>query len=111
MLRAPLAERVLLNVNVPRGELRGIRTTVQARRNHITSVSERMDPRGRPYYWIDEAQDDWEPHDQSDYQAVRDGFVSVTPLHPDLTAHAALEDVERLIVGGREALAARAVDE
>jgi 5'-nucleotidase len=97
MLRHPLPGRVFLNVNVPRGAIRGIRPTVQARRNHITAVSERVDPRGRDYYWIDEAQDDWLPHDRSDYQAVRDGYVSVTPLHPDLTAHAALASLERLI--------------
>ena len=41
---------------------------------------------GRPYYWIEEGENDWEPHDRSDYQAVRDGYVSVTPLQPDLTA-------------------------
>ena len=94
LLRQPLPGRTFLNVNVPRGELKGIRTTVQARRNHITAVTARVDPRGREYYWIDEAQDDWEPHDRSDYQAVKDGYVSVTPLHPDLTAHAHLPLVE-----------------
>ena len=69
---------------------KGFRVTVQAQRNHVTKVAERHDPRGRPYYWIEEGQDDWEPHDRSDYQAVRDGYVSVTPLQPDLTAHDAL---------------------
>jgi 5'-nucleotidase len=96
LLRSPLPGRTFLNVNVPRGTVRGVRTTVQARRNHITAVTSRVDPRGREYYWIDEAQDDWEPHDRSDYQAVKDGYVSVTPLHPDLTAHAALDLVEAL---------------
>ena len=75
---------------------RGSRVTVQAKRNHITSVGERHDPKGRPYYWIEEGQDEWEPHDRSDYQAVRDGYVSVTPLQPDLTAHHALAAVEAL---------------
>ena len=67
---------------------------MQARRNHVTNVTARTDPRGRDYFWIDEAQDDWEPHDRSDYQAVRDGYVAVTPLHPDLTHHGALAAVE-----------------
>ena len=70
--------------------------TVTAARNHITSVGERHDPKGRPYYWIEEGEDEWQPHDRSDYQAVRDGYVSVTPLHPDLTAHQALPAVEEL---------------
>jgi 5'/3'-nucleotidase len=96
MLRRPLPARTLLNINVPSGRPKGYRVTVQAKRNHVTSVAERRDPKGRPYYWIEEGQDEWEPHDRSDYQAVRDGYVSLTPLHPDLTAHHALGDVEQL---------------
>jgi 5'-nucleotidase len=96
LLRRPLPARTFLNVNVPRGEPKGIRVTVQAARNHITSVGERHDPKGRPYYWIEEGEDEWQPHDRSDYQAVRDGYVSVTPLQPDLTAHDSLAAVEQL---------------
>jgi 5'-nucleotidase len=96
ILRRPLPARTFLNINVPKGHPKGYRVTVQAKRNHITSVAERHDPKGRPYYWIEEGQNDWEPHDRSDYQAVQDGYVSVTPLHPDLTAHYALEAVEGL---------------
>ena len=96
MLRRPLPARTFLNINVPKGEPKGYRVTVQAKRNHVTSVAERHDPKGRPYYWIEEGQNEWEPHDRSDYQAVRDGYVSVTPLQPDLTAHDALSHVEDL---------------
>ena len=96
ILRAPLPARTFLNINVPKGQPKGYRVTVQAKRNHVTSVAERHDPKGRPYYWIEEGQDEWQPHDRSDYQAVRDGYVSVTPLHPDLTAHHALAAVEGL---------------
>src|SRR5476651_1033514 len=94
ILREPLPGRTFLNINVPKGEPKGYRVTVQAKRNHVTSVAVRHDPKGHPYYWIEEGQNEWEPHDQSDYQAVRDGYVSVTPLHPDLTAHDALAAVE-----------------
>ncbi len=94
ILRDGLPPRTFLNVNVPGGEAKGIRVTVQAKRNHVTSIGERHDPKGRPYYWIEEGQNDWEPHDRSDYQAARDGYVSVTPLQPDLTAHEALGLVE-----------------
>ena len=96
MFRKPLPAWTFLNVNVPKGQPKGYRTTVQARRNHITEVLVRDDPKGRPYFWIDEGQNEWEPHDRSDYQAVRDGYVSVTPLHPDLTAHHALAAVDAL---------------
>ena len=73
LLRQPLAARTFLNINVPHGEPKGYRATVQAKRNHVTSVDERSDPKGRAYFWIEEGQNEWEPHDRSDYQAVRDG--------------------------------------
>jgi len=96
LLQHPLPSRTFLNINLPKGQPKGFRVTVQASRNHITSVGERLDPKGRPYYWIEEGEDAWQPHDRSDYQAVHDGYVSVTPLHPDLTAHQALAAVEEL---------------
>ena len=96
MVKRPLPVRTFLNINVPKGQPKGYRVTVQAKRNHITSVAERHDPKGRPYDWIEEGQNEWEPHDRSDYKAVRDGYVSVTPLQPDLTAHDALSKVEEL---------------
>jgi 5'-nucleotidase len=96
MTQRPLPPRTFLNINVPKGQPRGFRVTVQASRNHVTSVAERHDPKGRAYFWIEEGQDDWHPHARSDYEAVREGFVSVTPLQPDLTAHDALAAVERL---------------
>src|SRR5205823_12636546 len=98
ILRRPLPSRTFLNINVPHGSPAGYRVTVLAKRNHVTSVAERHDPKGRAYYWIEEGQNEWEPHDRSDYQAVRDGYVSVTPLHPDLTAHDALRAVEELSI-------------
>jgi 5'-nucleotidase len=98
VLRRPLPARTFLNINAPKGRPKGFRVTVQAKRNHITSVAERHDPKGRAYFWIEEGQNEWEPHDRSDYQAARDGFISVTPLHPDLTAHHVLADVEDLPV-------------
>jgi 5'-nucleotidase len=95
-----LPKFTLLNINVPMGRNKGFRVTVQARRNHITVVTERLDPRQRPYYWIEEGQNDWEPHDRSDYQAVKDGYISITPLQPDMTAHDALQYLEMLPLVG-----------
>jgi 5'-nucleotidase len=88
--------RTFLNVNVPPGQPRGMRVTVQAKRNHVTMVTERLDPRGKPYYWIEEGEDDWEADERSDYHAVREGFVSITPLQPDLTAPDAMQHAEKL---------------
>src|SRR5687768_12726955 len=98
LLQRPLPLRSFLNINVPRGEIRGTRVTVQAKRNHITKIDRREDPRGRPYFWIEEAMDDWQPHDHSDRQAIEDGYVSVTPLQPDLTDHAARATVGHLVL-------------
>ena len=91
-----ITPRTFLNINVPSGKPKGFRLTVQAKRNHITIVDPRTDPRGQPYYWIEEGENDWEPHDRSDYQAVRNGYVSVTPLQADMTDHEALTKLESL---------------
>src|SRR5215831_695158 len=88
--------QTFLSLNVPSGTPKGFRLTVQARRNHVTTVDERVDPRGRAYYWIEEGENEWEPHDRSDFQAVRDGYISVTPLQPDMTDHNALSALESL---------------
>jgi 5'-nucleotidase len=97
----------LLNINVPARPHKGFRVTVQARRNHVTVVSERIDPRHRAYYWIEEGLNEWEPHDRSDYQAVRDGYISITPLQPDMTAHDALKYLEELPLTSRSPMAGR----
>ena len=93
-----LPSRTFLNINVPRGRTKGFKVTVQARRNHITKVDERVDPRGQRYFWIEEGQNDWEPHDRSDFQAVRDGYISVTPLQPDLTAFSVIPTIEDFLL-------------
>lgn len=104
VLRRGLPPRTFLNVNVPRGIPRGVRVTTQGKRNHVTAVAEKVDPRGQPYYWIEEGLNHWEPHELSDYHAVRAGYISVTPLHPDLTNYAALDHVEDLSLEARGAV-------
>jgi 5'-nucleotidase len=96
VLERGMPKWILLNINTPMGPNRGFRITVQAKRNHVTVIDERVDPRGRAYYWIEEGENEWEPHDRSDYQAVRDGYISITPLQPDMTAYDALTYVEGL---------------
>ena len=97
VLSRGLPSRTFLNLNVPRGTPAGYRVTFQARRNHVTVVDPRVDPRGNAYYWIEEGQNEWEPHDRSDYQAVKDGFISITPLQVDLTAYDDMATVEALM--------------
>src|SRR4029079_14187212 len=96
VLRDRITPQTFLSLNVPTGKPKGFRLTVQAKRNHVTIVDERIDPRGRPYYWIEEGENDWEPHDRSDFPAVRDRSISVTPLRADMTDHEAFERLESL---------------
>ena len=96
LLRHPLGGADLPERQRAAGAIRGYRTCGAGAAQSRDPVSARVDPRGREYHWIDEAQDDWQPHDDSDYQAVVNGLVAVTPLHPDLTAHAQLRRLEAL---------------
>ena len=105
VLRSGLPDRTFLNVNMPKGVPLGFKRTVQGRRNHITKISERVDPRGKPYYWIEEGIDEWSPHDDSDYHAVKQGQVSVSLLSPDMTAHAARGALDQFPLPGDVAFA------
>lgn len=87
-----IPSRTFLNINMPTGTPKGLRVTTQAKRNHVTQIDSRTDPRGNPYYWIEEALDEYHPDSgRSDYEAVMDGYASVTPLQPDMTAYDMLE--------------------
>lgn len=96
VLEKGLPARTFLNINVPRRLTHGFRATVQGTRNHVTKVTQSIDPRGRPYYWIEEGDSEWHPDERSDYHAVKSGWISVTPLHPDLTSRSTLALLETL---------------
>ena len=86
--------RTLLNVNVPglpRSRVRGVRVTHQSRTSYSELYEQRVDPWGRAYYWITgEMTRDFEREPDSDLRALADGYVSVTPLHYDLTCYEAI---------------------
>lgn len=89
-----LPKDVLLNVNVPyrpEGEIRGLRITRQGLRVYRDLLDARQDPRGRPYYWIGGEAPTGVPEDGTDFGALAEGYVSITPLHLDLTAHQTME--------------------
>ncbi len=96
VLSKGIPPRSFLNINVPTGIPKGLRVTTQAKRNHVTQIDSRTDPRGNAYYWIDEALDEYHPDSgRSDYEAVMEGYASVTPLQPDMTAYDMLERLVR----------------
>ncbi len=86
----------LFNVNIPAlppSEIRGIRVTTLGRRRYADSITRARDPSGREYFWIGGGVVHWRGDQASDFQAVADGYVSVTPLHLDLTNYELLEDI------------------
>ena len=85
ILRDGLPKGVFLNVNVPLGDLRGVRATRQGTRSYRAAVLERLDPSGRPYFWIAGADTTPAGESDGDHLAIAEGFISVTPLHADLT--------------------------
>ncbi len=93
-----LPDDTILNVNVPNlpiKEIKGIRVTKQGKRIYEGLVTEKIDPRGRKYYWIGGDDLGFLEEEGSDFEAVNRGFVSVTPLHLDLTNYRALETLKK----------------
>jgi 5'-nucleotidase len=95
ILEEGLPEGVMLNVNVPRGEVRGVRLTWQSQKISQNLVLEKKDPRGRPYYWLDETVELGQVEPDSDYAAILAQQISVTPLHVDRTHHPSLNHLSR----------------
>ena len=84
----------LLNVNlppVPAGKINGVRLTRLGRRVYSNSLQAMHDPWGREIYWIGGGSATWAGPDDSDFRAIQEGYVSVTPLHLDLTHHDILQ--------------------
>jgi len=90
VLEEGLPPGIMLNVNVPRGDIHGVRVTRQSRKITQNVIFENKDPRGRSYYWQDEtvAFDNVEP--DSDYEAILANEISITPLQVDRTDYGSL---------------------
>ena len=91
-----LPPEILLNVNVPflnDDQIQGFRLTRQGLRVYHSRLDERIDPRGRPYYWIGGEAPTGVPERGTDIGALAEGFISVTPLQLDLTAYHVLTDL------------------
>jgi 5'-nucleotidase len=94
--RASFPKDTLLNVNIPPiapSELKGVRITRLGRRVYEGSLVRANDPSGREYFWIGGGQTKWWGEPDSDFQAIEDGYISVTPLHLDLTNFGLLQDI------------------
>jgi 5'-nucleotidase len=91
ILEHGLPADTFLNINVPDGAFHGIRLTRQGKRIYEDAVVQNRDPRGRSYYWIGAGSLGFQDLEGTDFHAVHNGYVSVTPLHLDLTNYAAME--------------------
>jgi len=87
-----------INVNVPPSKPLGIRLTRQGKRIYEDAVIENIDPRGKNYYWIGAGGLDFQDLEGTDFHAVQHGYVSVTPLHLDLTNYAAMDRLRQWLM-------------
>jgi 5'-nucleotidase len=94
LLATPLPPGTLVNVNVPAGKPKGVRVTRLGKRRYGEAVIEKLDPRGRPYYWIGSTIPTGEFEEGTDITAVAEKWISMSPLHLDLTDYRALALLE-----------------
>ena len=96
VLRQGLPDDTLLNVNVPNSETtKGTKFTKQGRRIYDNAIQEHSDPRGRKCYWIGGGVPQWASGENTDFDAIHNGYISVTPVHLDLTNYKALEYIRK----------------
>jgi 5'-nucleotidase len=93
----PLASDTIINVNVPDlhfDQIKGLKVTRLGHRHKAEPVVESRDPRGRTIYWVGPAGAEQDAGSGTDFQAIRDGYVSLTPLQVDLTRHSAITTLQ-----------------
>ena len=90
ILENGLPSGVMLNVNVPRDEIRGVRIARQSQKISQNMIREQKDPRGRPYYWLDETVELGSVEPDSDYAAILAQKIAITPLEVDRTHYPTL---------------------
>jgi len=96
VLQNEFPKSIFLNINIPylqENEIRGIRITRQGLRIYRDLLVERYDPHGTPYYWIGGEAPTGVPEAGTDIDALKQGYVSITPLHLDLTAYQIMDEM------------------
>jgi 5'-nucleotidase len=94
--RRPFPEHTLMNINlppIPPAEVKGVRVTSLGKRRYSDSLTRTTDPRGREYFWIGGTISQWTGSAESDFKAIEEGYISLTPLHLDLTNYTLLEEI------------------
>lgn len=100
--RSDFPAETFFNINLPDirpEELKGVRVTTLGRRVYSDSLTRREDPSGREYFWIGGGVSSWTGREDSDFRAVQAGYVSITPLHLDLTNYQLISEVRSWMLG------------
>ncbi len=98
VLENGLPDGVCLNVNIPaveRDELKGIKVCRQASGRWVEAFDERIDPHERDYYWLTGVFEDGDADEDTDSWALANNYISVVPIHFDLTAHQAIDKLKK----------------
>ena len=98
VVRQGLPADTLLNVNVPpvpEGKVRGVKITHQSKSRFIEVFDKRKDPRERTYYWLTGEMAQMEDDRDADDVAIKENYVSITPIHFDMTDYRYLEELKR----------------
>jgi 5'-nucleotidase len=102
LLKAGWPAEVLINVNfpdMPVGEIQGVKVASQGTRKIGDMIVERVDPRGEAYYWIGDTRNEEQPGEGTDLEVVNQGFISVTPIHLDMTHVGSMSALRSVVEG------------
>lgn len=99
ILRNGLPEDTILNVNIPdtsADKIKGIKFTKLGKRIYNDVMIKKLDPRGKPYYWIGGNKHSWTGDKNTDFYAVNNNMISITPLHLDMTNYKAFKKLKNV---------------
>jgi 5'-nucleotidase len=99
LLEHPMPSGTLVNINIPAGAPLGVRVARLGKRRYGETVIEKTDPRGRPYFWIGSTIPTGDAEEGTDVSAIAEKYISMTPLHLDLTDYRSMEMLEGILRG------------
>jgi 5'-nucleotidase len=99
LLEQPLPPGTLVNVNIPAGPVNGVRVARLGKRRYGETVIEKTDPRGRPYFWIGSTIPTGDAEEGTDILAIAEKYISMSPLHLDLTDYRSMQVLEEIARG------------
>jgi 5'-nucleotidase len=95
VLKKGLPEDTILNINIPNTDkIKGVKFTKLGKRIYNDVMIKKMDPRGKPYYWIGGTEHGWKGNSDTDFYAIENNNISITPLHIDMTNYKLLKKIK-----------------